>query len=59
LNWRKNKTIKEYILWNQYYTKGSIKELMKNNSFTILEINNNIISSKKDEVMLIIAKKTK
>jgi very-short-patch-repair endonuclease len=29
---------------------------MKNKGFTILEINNNIINSKNEEVMLIIAK---
>ncbi|MDR1537650.1 MAG: methyltransferase domain-containing protein [Clostridiales bacterium] len=56
---QENKKIKEYILWDQYYTKDSIIKLMKNNGFTILEINNTIISSEIDEVMLIMAKKIK
>jgi tRNA nucleotidyltransferase (CCA-adding enzyme) len=56
---QENKKIKEYILWDQYYTKDSIKKLMENNGFTILEINNNIISSKNDEVMFVIAKARK
>lgn len=56
---QENKKIKEYILWDQYYTKDSIKKLMENNGFAILEINNNIISSKNDEVMFVIAKARK
>lgn len=46
---------KEFILWNQYYSKDSINRLMLENNFNIKNINKNVISDMNS--MFVIANK--
>jgi SAM-dependent methyltransferase len=47
---------KEFTLWDQYYEENSIKKLLSENGFEVIEINKDIIKYK-EETLLIIAKK--
>ena len=51
-----NGKISEYIMWDQYYDDNSIKQLMKENRFEIIEIKRDLIESK-EELLFIKAKK--
>jgi SAM-dependent methyltransferase len=51
-----NGKIKEFILWDQYFNDNSIKKLMKNNGFDVIEINKELISYN-EETLLVMAKK--
>lgn len=46
---------KEFILWNQYYSKDSIRQLMMENGFAVKDIAENVLSDEKS--MFVIAKK--
>lgn len=51
---------REYIMWDHYYTEDNIKELLFNNGFSVLSINNDLISKNdfiSNDVMFIEAKK--
>jgi SAM-dependent methyltransferase len=50
--------INEFILWDQYYNENSIKKLMEDNGFDVMEINKELINYK-EETLLIMAKKRK
>ena len=52
---QKNFATKEFILWNQYYCKDSIRKLMSDNDFSIIDINENLIDD--ENTMFVIAKK--
>ena len=52
---QKKSTTKEFILWNQYYNKNSIKKLMLENKFNIIDINENLIAN--ENSIFITAKK--
>lgn len=51
-----NGKVKEYIMWDQYYDENSIKKLLSENGFKMIEINKNLIKSR-EETLFIIAKK--
>ena len=51
-----NGTIKEFIIWDQYYDDNSIRNLLSENGFEITEIRKNLIKSN-EEVFFVIAKK--
>ena len=51
-----NNQIKEYIMWDQYYEKKSIKEIMLDNGFETIEIHNDLLKNN-EETLFIIAKK--
>lgn len=51
---------KEYITWDHYYTEDSIKEVLNNNEFNTLSINNKLVAENEftsNDVMFIEAKK--
>jgi SAM-dependent methyltransferase len=50
--------IKEFILWDQYYSENSITKLMEDNGFNVIEINKELINYK-EETLLVMAKKQK
>lgn len=52
---QKKATSKEFILWNQYYSKNSIRKLMTENGFDVKVIDENILSDEKS--MFVIAKR--
>lgn len=52
---QKEYSTKEFILWNQYYSKDSIQELISDNNFSIVGINENLINN--ENTMFVIAKK--
>jgi SAM-dependent methyltransferase len=55
---QKTGNIKEFILWDQYYNEKSIKKLMEDNGFDVIEINTELINYK-EETLLVKAKKSK
>ena len=48
--------IKEYIMWDQYYTENTIQKLMFENGFEVVEINNKLVKNN-EETLFIKAKK--
>ena len=46
---------KEFILWNQYYSKDSISDLLAENGFAVKDIDENVLSD--EESMFVIAEK--
>ncbi len=53
---------REYITWDHYYTEDSIKEVLNNNGFILLSINNKLVAENEftsNDVMFIEAKKKK
>jgi predicted TPR repeat methyltransferase len=55
---QKTGKIKEFILWDQYYSENSIRKFMENNGFEVIEINKDIIKYE-EETLLVIVKKQK
>jgi len=53
---QRTQEVKEFILWDQFYDKNSIKKLLEENGFEIIEIEDNIIEPGR---LFIIAKKKK
>lgn len=54
------KSPREYITWDNYYTEDGIKQLLYNNGFDVLSINNKLIDKNEftsNDVMFIEAKK--
>ncbi len=47
--------IHEYIMWDQYYNRNSITKLMEDNGFKIKQINREVIKSKDDDVLFVVA----
>jgi len=53
---QKTSKIKEYILWDQYYDNDSIKKLMSENDFNVIEFKKDLLNSN-EETLFIIANK--
>jgi len=53
---QKTGKIKEYIMWDQYYTENTIQKLMFENGFEVIEINNKLVKNN-EETLFIKAKK--
>ena len=49
--------INEFIMFDQYHDENSIKELMSENSFEIVEINKEIINYKEETLLITVKKK--
>jgi len=47
-----NGKIKEFIMWDQYYDENSIRKLMSENGYEIIEINKNLVKYNEENLLI-------
>jgi hypothetical protein len=52
-----NGKIKEFIMWDQYYDENSIKKLISENGFEIIEINRDLVKYNEENLLVVVKKK--